>query len=90
MKFVAILPLFLISASAFAEGRYHPHRNAGCEEAGIVFGLLICLLLLFVVVGTAFDVYKMKTDPKYRARSEQIYREIAQKNQRSTREDYRH
>lgn len=78
--FVAMIPVI-----ARAGGEYHDSGCGseplpkGCEQ--VFFGGIAVMLGLFVLAAI-FDRYKMKTDPAYRARSEQYRREYDARHRR--------
>lgn len=74
---VATLPLI-----AHAGGEYHDSGcgaevSDGCAK-GVLWGVAVGLGL-FVLWGV-YDVYKMRTDPAYRARAEEIRRELDERH----------
>ena len=76
-RFLLSLPILFLTSPAYAEGRSH---DGGCSTeqsdafcSMISFGLMVGIT--FVVVFGIWDAYRMRTDPAYRARAEQLRRE---------------
>lgn len=81
MKKIARITLPLISLLitlgvtpqiAMADGGYH--ESGGCEGDGLLWliGIIFVIMISFVI----YDAVMMKVSPAYRARSEQIKREL--------------
>ena len=66
--------LLLVSPQAFAESRHHDEGGCSVEQSNVLC-LMFGILPVIVVVFNIWDNYKMKTDPVYRARAEQLRRE---------------
>lgn len=85
-RFTLSLFVLLITFPAFAGGG-GSYDNGGCTAGQTssfcsMIGLVFAFLVVFVIVGSVYHSYKMRTDPAYRARDAEMMREYNEKHTR--------
>lgn len=81
--FLLSLPVLFVTSQAFAGGR--GYDNGGCTAGQTssfcsMIGLVFAFLVVFVIVGSVYHSYKMRTDPAYRARDAEMMRKYNEKH----------